>query len=60
MRVLEIATSCVNDRVIKLFFDANLSKVLVSELLAFYQIDYPNLQIKHLTEFTREDAQDPD
>jgi hypothetical protein len=50
----------VNERVIKLFFDANLSRVLVSELLAFYQNDYPNLQIKHLTEFTRADAQDPD
>jgi hypothetical protein len=33
---------------------------LVAELLAFYQQDYPNLQIKHLTEFTRADAPDPD
>ena len=46
-------------KALKLFFDENLSLLLAKELLEFYKSDYPQLEVRHLTEFTRKGAPDP-
>jgi hypothetical protein len=44
---------------LKLFFDENMSSLLATELFDFYKIDYPDLVIKHLRDFTRASSPDP-
>ncbi len=47
-------------KALKLFFDENLSLLLAKEIFEFYKSDYPLLEIRHLTEFTRKGAPDSD
>jgi len=45
---------------LKLFFDECCSKRLPGKIIELYKEDYPDIQIKHLTELVEKGTDDPD